>query len=127
MMVNQIRVFGDTIEEKIVVAKVLRSLTPEFDHMVEAIEDFKDLSTYTFDEMMGSLQVHEARLNKSEEKDDSNAFLTKSNSSRGSSHNERGLRISMNNKDNQQHSNQPRKDMECYYCHKKRAYGSLLL
>jgi hypothetical protein len=127
MMVNQIRVFGDTKKEKICGGERLRSLTPEFDHMVATIEDFKDLSTYIFDELMGSLQVREARLNRSKEKDDSYAFLTKSNLSRGSSHNERGLRIDMNSRDNQQHSNQPRKDMKCYYCHKKRAYGSLLL
>jgi gag-polypeptide of LTR copia-type len=42
-VVNQIRIFGDTMEEKIVVAKVLRSLTPKFDHVVPAIEESKDL------------------------------------------------------------------------------------
>jgi hypothetical protein len=99
--------------------KVLRSLTTNFDHMVAAIKKFKDLSTYTFDELMGSLQVHETRLNRSEENDDSNAFLIKSNSIRGSGHSGRGLGIDMNSRDNQQHSNQSKKDMECYYCHKK--------
>jgi gag-polypeptide of LTR copia-type len=61
-MVNQIRVFGDTMEEKIVVGKVLRSLTPKFDHVVAAIEESKNLDTYSFDELMGLLQTHESRM-----------------------------------------------------------------
>jgi gag-polypeptide of LTR copia-type len=63
-VVNQIRVFEDTMEEKIVVAKVLRSLTPKFDHVVAAIEEFKNLDVYSFDELMGSLQTHESRISK---------------------------------------------------------------
>jgi gag-polypeptide of LTR copia-type len=47
-VVNQIRVFGDTMEEKIVMAKVLRSLTPKFDHVVATIEESKNLDVYFF-------------------------------------------------------------------------------
>jgi gag-polypeptide of LTR copia-type len=119
IIVNQIHSYGENLSEKIVVMKVLCSLTTKFDHVVAAIEDFKDLSTYTFDKMMGSLQVHEARLNKSDEKDDSKVFLIKSNSSRGSDHSGRGPGGGMSSRDNQQHSNQLKKDVECYYCHKK--------
>jgi gag-polypeptide of LTR copia-type len=54
-VINQIKVLGDTIKEKIVVAKVLRSLTPEFDHVVAVIKESKNLDTYSFDELMGSL------------------------------------------------------------------------
>jgi gag-polypeptide of LTR copia-type len=118
-IVNQIRSCGKNLSEKIVVMKVLRSLTTKFDHVVAAIEEFKDLSTYTFDELMGSLQVHETRLNRSEEKDDSRAFLIKSNSSRGGGHNGRCPGRDMSSRDNQQYSNQLKKDVECYYCHKK--------
>jgi gag-polypeptide of LTR copia-type len=74
-VVNQIRVFGDTMEEKIVVAKVLRSLTLKFDHVVAVIEESKNLNTYSFDELMGSLQTHESRMSKTKDKDDEKVFL----------------------------------------------------
>lgn len=62
------------MEEKTMVAKVLRSLTPNFNLVVAAIKESKDLVTYTFDELMGSLQTHEARMSKSEDKGDNKAF-----------------------------------------------------
>jgi hypothetical protein len=52
------------MEEKIVVAKVLRSLTPMFDHVIAAIEKSKNLDVYFFDKLMGSLQTHESRMSK---------------------------------------------------------------
>jgi gag-polypeptide of LTR copia-type len=76
-VINQIRVFEDTMEEKIVIAKVLRSLTLKFDHVVAAIEEPKDLDTYSFDELMRSLQTHESRMSKTEDKCDDNAFYMK--------------------------------------------------
>src|SRR5664279_5534480 len=129
--VNQIKSCGEDLAEKIVVMKVLRSLTAKFDHVVAAIEESKDLSTYTFDELMGSLQVHEVRLNRSEVKDDTKAFYTKGNSSRSQQQGRgRGQGYSRGRSNqgsggrgkpsyNQQQSNQPKKDVECYYCHKK--------
>ncbi|XP_078149674.1 uncharacterized protein LOC144544991 [Carex rostrata] len=44
-VVNQIRAYGDNLTEQTVVAKVLRSLTTKFDHVVAAIEESKDLSS----------------------------------------------------------------------------------
>nr|GEU38680.1 DUF4219 domain-containing protein/UBN2 domain-containing protein [Tanacetum cinerariifolium] len=58
------------ISDETVVAKVLRSLTLKFDHVVAAIEESKDLSKFSFDELMGSLQAHEAQINKSNVKDE---------------------------------------------------------
>jgi gag-polypeptide of LTR copia-type len=89
-VVNQIRVIRDTIEEKIVVAKVLKSLTPKFDYIVAAIEESKNLDTYSFDELMGLLQTHESRMSKIEDKGDDNAFYMKGESSRGSYNPSRG-------------------------------------
>ncbi|KAJ4789254.1 polyprotein [Rhynchospora pubera] len=130
-IVNQIRSCGEDLSEQTVVMKVLRSLTTKFDHVVAAIEESKDLTTYMFDELMGSLQAHEVRLNRSEEKDDSKAFYTKGESSRGhqqgrgrgrgggrgrGDHGGRGRGKTSDN----QHSptKQLKKDVECYYCHK---------
>ncbi|KAL6315260.1 hypothetical protein AAG906_000341 [Vitis piasezkii] len=73
-IVNQMRSYGEDILDQTVVAKVLRSLTPKFDHVVAAIEESKDLSTYSFDELMGSLQSHEVRLSRTEEKNEEKAF-----------------------------------------------------
>ncbi|XP_039131784.1 uncharacterized protein LOC120268441 [Dioscorea cayenensis subsp. rotundata] len=73
-IINQMRVFGDNITDQTVVEKVLRSLTPHFDHVVEAIEESKNLTQLSIDELSGSLQAHEVRLNKSAEKSEEKAF-----------------------------------------------------
>lgn len=51
-VVNKIHPDGDKIDSETVITKVLRSLTPKYDHVVAAIEESKDLSTLTMDECM---------------------------------------------------------------------------
>ena len=79
-IVNHMKSYGEDVSTKTVVCKVLRSLTPRFDHVVAIIEESKDLSTCTFDELMSSLLAHEVRLNKSHEKVEEKAFQVKGES-----------------------------------------------
>ena len=73
-IVNKIQSCGEKFTDQMIVEKVLRSLTPEFDHLVSSIEDSKDISVFSFDELMGSIQAHEVRLNLSIEKNKDKAF-----------------------------------------------------
>ncbi|GKD81882.1 retrovirus-related pol polyprotein from transposon TNT 1-94, partial [Tanacetum coccineum] len=59
-IVRQMRAYGDKVADEIVVAKIQRSLSFKSDHVVAAIEESKDPSTYSIDELLGSLQTHEA-------------------------------------------------------------------
>ncbi|XP_022979575.1 LOW QUALITY PROTEIN: G-type lectin S-receptor-like serine/threonine-protein kinase LECRK4 [Cucurbita maxima] len=72
------QVVHETIFSRIVAAttskQVLRSLTPKFDHVVAAIEEAKDLSILSVDELMGSLQAHEARINRASERNEEKAL-----------------------------------------------------
>eukprot|EP00252_Welwitschia_mirabilis_P024163 TRINITY_DN705_c0_g1_i1.p1 TRINITY_DN705_c0_g1~~TRINITY_DN705_c0_g1_i1.p1 ORF type:complete len:205 (+),score=47.53 TRINITY_DN705_c0_g1_i1:749-1363(+) len=63
-LVTQMHAYGEKIADETVVAKVLRSLASKFDHVVVAIKESKDLLTLSFDELRGSLQAHEVRINK---------------------------------------------------------------
>jgi gag-polypeptide of LTR copia-type len=109
-VVNQIKILGDTMEEKIMVAKVLRNLTPKFDHVVAAIEESKNLDVYSFDELMGSLQTHESRMSKIEDKGDKKTFYMKGESSRCSHNPSRGWANSDRGGRDQERSNQA----DCY-------------
>jgi uncharacterized protein (UPF0371 family) len=60
-LINQIKSHGETIEDKKIVEKVLRSLPPKFDTLVVTLEESKDLSQ--FSELQASLINHEHRLN----------------------------------------------------------------
>ncbi|GKD38530.1 hypothetical protein Tco_1258737, partial [Tanacetum coccineum] len=73
-IVSQMRAYGDKVADEIVVAKILRSLSPKFDHVVAAIEESKDLSKYSVNELMGSLQTHKARINRNVAKEDEHGF-----------------------------------------------------
>ncbi|GJW16697.1 hypothetical protein Tco_0024133 [Tanacetum coccineum] len=64
-VVCHMKSYGEQVSDETVVAKVLRSLTPKFDHVVAAIEESRDLSNFSFDELMGYFQAHEARINRS--------------------------------------------------------------
>ncbi|XP_073120811.1 uncharacterized protein [Henckelia pumila] len=63
-IINQIKSYGDTVEDKKIVEKFLRSLPQKFEHVVAAIEESKDLSKFTMVELMGSLEAHEKRMSK---------------------------------------------------------------
>ncbi|XP_042019053.1 uncharacterized protein LOC121766887 [Salvia splendens] len=60
-IVSQMGSYGESISDEQVVGKVLTSLSESFDYLIPAIEESKDLSTYTFDELMSSLLAHETR------------------------------------------------------------------
>ncbi|XP_028068170.1 uncharacterized protein LOC114270784 [Camellia sinensis] len=63
-IVNQMRRYGEKMESLQVIENILRSLSPKFKRMVVAIEESKDLSAMTTDELMGTLEIHEQRINK---------------------------------------------------------------
>jgi hypothetical protein len=82
-VVNQIRRFGENLSDQKVVEKILRSMPMKYDQMVAAIEESKDLSVLTVDELFGSLQSHEDRMKRYEENSTENAFYTKLHFSKG--------------------------------------------
>lgn len=66
-IVNQMKANGEAIADLQVVEKILRTLTERFEGKVTAIEESRDLSAMTVDELMGSLQAYEQRLNEKSE------------------------------------------------------------
>ncbi|KAI0526922.1 hypothetical protein KFK09_002516 [Dendrobium nobile] len=89
-IVNKMRSFGEQISDEKVVSKVLRSLPTNFEHVVAAIEESKDLAVYSFDEMMSSLMSHEERINRRELKTVEKAFQVKETSISGNKEGGRG-------------------------------------
>ncbi|XP_059073703.1 uncharacterized protein LOC131874377 [Cryptomeria japonica] len=75
-LVNQIRSHGENLEERRVVEKVLRSLPTRFESIVVAIEETKNLSQFSVDELHASLISHEHKLSRSTNSNLEHAFKT---------------------------------------------------
>lgn len=58
-IVNQIKGLGYNITKEEVVAKILRSLASKFDYVAVAIEEVKDITKLSLENLSGSLQAHE--------------------------------------------------------------------
>ena len=82
-VVSQLRLLGETLPDQRVVEKVLRSMPKRFESVIVAIEESKDLSQISVEDLMGSLISHESRMNKYEESSLENAFKTQVSVSRG--------------------------------------------
>ncbi|GKD78029.1 gag polyprotein, partial [Tanacetum coccineum] len=95
-VVNQLKRNGEAISDARVVDKILRSLTGDFENIMCAIEESKDLNVLTIDELAGSLEAHEQRKKKKKQETLKEALQTKavieedkvlySQSSRGRGH-----------------------------------------
>ncbi|KHN07855.1 Retrovirus-related Pol polyprotein from transposon TNT 1-94, partial [Glycine soja] len=62
-MTNQMQSCGETLSDEKIVEKILRSVHSRFDHVTVAIQESKDLSTLKLEELQGSLEAHEQRMN----------------------------------------------------------------
>ncbi|GAV75466.1 UBN2 domain-containing protein, partial [Cephalotus follicularis] len=62
-VVNQMKIYGEMLTDQKIVEKVLISLPDKFDSKVSAIEESKDLTELSLTELIGSLQIHEQRMN----------------------------------------------------------------
>lgn len=62
LIINEMKSCGETLPEQVIIEKVLRSLTPQFDYIVVSIEHSKDLSTMRIKEQHSILEAQELRL-----------------------------------------------------------------
>ncbi|GAU30980.1 hypothetical protein TSUD_104940 [Trifolium subterraneum] len=114
-LVNLMKGCVETMNDQYVVEKILRSLTPRFDKVV-AIEESKDLSSTTVEEIQGVLEAYEHKLNERLEKGKNEVALQAHNNQakRGkgkwSGNRGRGVYQGSNAKDNQESGNPNQKN-----------------
>ncbi|KAI4325856.1 hypothetical protein MLD38_031220 [Melastoma candidum] len=63
-ILNQSKSYREVVSDRKVLEEILKSLPQKFEHVVTVIEEMKDLAEISIHEMMGSLEVHEKRVNK---------------------------------------------------------------
>jgi len=73
------KLYSETLSNKAIMEKILRTLPSEFDHLVITIEETKDLNEVKIEELQGALKAHELKITgRKEEKDEEQPLLARS-------------------------------------------------
>ncbi|KAK3025199.1 hypothetical protein RJ639_043536 [Escallonia herrerae] len=78
-LINQMKTHGEDISDRRIVEKTLISLPEKFDPIVAVIEETKDLSTLSVQEVMASLKSYEQRMQDTLKKAVESSFQSKLN------------------------------------------------
>lgn len=62
-LVNQMKNCGKKVSDKSIIEKILRTLTPRFDVIAVSLEETRDLTKMRLEELQGSLEAYEQRIN----------------------------------------------------------------
>src|SRR3954469_25648328 len=62
LITNEMKTCGETLSEQVIIEKILRPLTPQFDYIVVSTEHSKDLETMRIEELQSSLEAQELRF-----------------------------------------------------------------
>ncbi|XP_019432069.1 PREDICTED: uncharacterized protein LOC109339126 [Lupinus angustifolius] len=61
--INSMKACGEKMTDATIVEKILRTVSPKFDYVVVAIEESRRVENMKIEELQGSLEAHEQRLN----------------------------------------------------------------
>ena len=74
-IISKLRDLGERLEEKEVMAKLLRSMLLKYDSLTFSLEQFGNMRGLSVDEVIGSLRVHEQRLQERESREQEQVLL----------------------------------------------------
>ena len=74
-IIYELRDLGERLEEKEAVAKLLRSMPVKYDSLTFSLEQFRNMRGLSVDEVIGSLRVHEQRLQERDSREEEQVLL----------------------------------------------------
>ena len=75
-IISELRDLGERLVEKEVVAKLLRSMPVKYDSLTFSLEQFGNMRGLSVDEVIGSLRVHEQRLQERDSREEEQVLLS---------------------------------------------------
>nr|KYP48865.1 Retrovirus-related Pol polyprotein from transposon TNT 1-94 [Cajanus cajan] len=110
---NQLGRNGEPMPASRIVEKILRSLTGDFESIACVIEESKDLSVRSGEELAGSLEAHEQRKRKMKERGDQGRGNGQDDQGQGRGRGDHG---GGQGRGDRSQGSQPRSEVECYNC-----------
>ncbi|XP_049361013.1 uncharacterized protein LOC125825744 [Solanum verrucosum] len=80
---NKMWIHGEKMEDVTIIEKILRSMTSKFNYVVCSIEESKDTTKLSIDELQSSLLIHEQKINRQSSKEQALQVSSNYHSSKG--------------------------------------------